>query len=67
MNNMTLYSINTDLDKFKTHHIELIYKMYGMYADMKISADDLANMVSFNEFCQCQFEEQLNDITENVE
>ena len=67
MNRMMLYSINTDLDKFKTYHSDLLYKMYGMYADIKMNADDLSNMVSFDEFCQCQFEEHLNDITKDVE
>ena len=67
MNGMIFYSVNTVFDKFKTHHSELLYKMYGMYADMKMSADDLANMVSFDEFCRCQFEEQLDDITKGVE
>ena len=61
MKNMTLYAANRDPELFKKYHKDKLYQMYGWYADMKMSIDDLENMVSFDEFCNIQFGELLNN------
>ena len=61
MKEMTLYAANRDPELFKTYHRDKLYQMYGWYADMKMSIDDLENMVPFDEFCEIQFEELLKN------
>lgn len=61
MKEMTLYAANRNLELFKDYHRDKLYQMYGWYADMKMSIDDLGNMVPFDEFSSIQFEEQLKD------
>lgn len=60
MNKTQVNTTNNDFRIFKDNHREKLYCLYGMYADMKMYANDLANMVSFDKICENQFKEFLN-------